>query len=318
MASIPHNTPRTRPLGVGALRTFVAVAQHLNFRVAAEALHLTQSAVSRQVQALEAELGSPLFVRHTRSVELTAAGAALLRGATAGLERIDSAVRQIRQQQRRQGVTITTWASFASTWLIPRLEGFHRHHPGIDIRIDTTDQVVDLADADVDLALRYNTRPKAEPDARYLFGEQLTQVASPWLLRERPLAQPADLAQHTWIEAGEVVPSQQHWLSWPRWLDQHAPPGLSAVRWLYFNYASQIVQAALSGQGVALARLPMVADNLANGDLVEPLPHTRLGSPYAYWLVTAPASAHRPEVQAFAAWLEAEAARTREAMGEVV
>jgi len=316
MASIPPTPTRTRPLGVGALRTFVAVAQHLNFRAAADTLHLTQSAVSRQVQALEAELGTPLFVRHTRSVELTSAGTTLLQGANAGLERIDSAVRQIRRQRRRAGVTLTTWASFASMWLIPRLEGFHSNHPGIDIRIDTTDQVVDLAEADVDLALRYNTRPKAEPDARYLFGEQLTPVASPWLLRERPLAQPADLAQHTWVEAGDIVPAQQHWLSWPRWLDQHAPPGLQPVRWLYFNYASQIAQAALSGQGVALARLPMVADNLASGDLVEPLPHTRLGSPYAYWLVTAPASAHRPEVQAFAAWLEAEAGRTRLAMGE--
>ena len=153
--NLVRHHPRTRPIGVGHLRAFEAVARHLNFRVAAEELSLTQSAVSRQIQGLEDEVGAALFLRHTRAVELTSAGAMLLGAVGSTLERLDSTVRQIRQTAGRKSVAITTWASFASMWLIPRLEAFQRDHPDIDIRIDATDNAVDLSTADVDLALRY-------------------------------------------------------------------------------------------------------------------------------------------------------------------
>src|SRR3954471_24288331 len=125
---------RTRPLGAGYLRAFEAVARHLNFRAAAEEMALTQSAVSRQIQALEQEVGVGLFLRHTRAVELTCAGAQLLMGVSQSLPRIDGAVRQIRQSAGRRSVALTTFASFASMWLIPRLEQVQSEHPGIDRR----------------------------------------------------------------------------------------------------------------------------------------------------------------------------------------
>lgn len=327
--SLPVSHPRTRPIGMGHLRAFDAVARHLNFRAAAEELSLTQSAVSRQIQALEDEVGTALFLRHTRAVELTSAGTLLLRAAGLSLERIDAAVRQIRQSAGRKSVAITTWASFASMWLIPRLEAFQREHPDIDIRIDATDAAVDLATADVDLALRYAVPQAMAPGAIRLFGEQLTPVASRWLLKEHRIAQLSDLAQVTLIEAGDAHRTRHlEWLTWQRWLDTFAPPSgggargkakarLTPQRWLYFNYASQIVQAALTGQGVALARLPLVAESLANGDLIEPLPQMRLESPLVYWLVVAPRSVVRPEVKAFCDWLLREAERTRQAIGEV-
>lgn len=327
--SLPISHPRTRPIGMGHLRAFDAVARHLNFRAAAEELSLTQSAVSRQIQALEDEVGTALFLRHTRAVELTSAGTLLLRAAGLSLERIDAAVRQIRQSAGRKSVAITTWASFASMWLIPRLEAFQREHQDIDIRIDATDAAVDLATADVDLALRYAVPQAMAPGAIRLFGEQLTPVASRWLLKEHRIAQLDDLAQVTLIEAGDAHRTRHlEWLTWQRWLDHFAPAGggtargkakarLTPQRWLYFNYASQIVQAALTGQGVALARLPLVAESLANGDLIEPLPQMRLDSPLVYWLVVAPRSVVRPEVKAFCDWLLREAERTRQAIGEV-
>ena len=111
--------------------------------------------MSRQIQGLEDEVGVALFLRHTRAVELTSAGAQLLRAVVPSLERIDSAVRGIRLTSGRRSVAISTWASFASMWLIPRLEAFQHNHPDIDIRIDATDNVVDLDTADVDMALRY-------------------------------------------------------------------------------------------------------------------------------------------------------------------
>jgi DNA-binding transcriptional LysR family regulator len=309
---------RTRPISAGHLRAFEAVARHLNFRAASEEMALTQSAVSRQIQALEEEVGVSLFLRHTRAVELTGAGAQLLMAVSQSLPRIDNAVRQIRQSAGRRSVALTTFASFASMWLIPRLEQFQRDNPEIDIRIDASDASLDLEVADVDMALRYGPMANMPPHAIRLFGEQLTPVASPWLLKSgAPLKKAADLTQFALIEAGDAHQTHLEWLTWRRWFDEHGFPKLQPKRWLYFNYAYQMVQAALTGQGVVLARLPMVAESLANGDLVEPLPHARMDSPMAYWLIIGPRSAQRPEIKAFCEWLMAQAKATRQTVGEV-
>jgi len=309
---------RTRPISAGHLRAFEAVARHLNFRAASEEMALTQSAVSRQIQALEEEVGTSLFLRHTRAVELTSAGAQLLLAVTQAQPRIDGAVRQIRQSAGRRAVALTTFASFASMWLIPRLEQFQREHPDIDIRIDASDTPHDLDVADVDLALRYGPAANMPAQAIRLFGEQLTPVASPWLLKSgAPLKKAADLMQFALIEAGDAQQSHLQWLTWRRWFDEHGLPKLQPKRWLYFNYAYQMVQAALTGQGVVLARLPLVAESLANGDLVEPLPQQRMDSPMAYWLIVGPRSAQRPEIKAFCEWLLAQSKSTRETIGEV-
>jgi DNA-binding transcriptional LysR family regulator len=313
-----ENHLRTRPISVGQLRAFEAVARHLNFRAAAEDLSLTQSAVSRQIQTLEEEVGVGLFLRHTRAVELTSAGAQLLRAVLPSLERMDSAVRLIRRSAGRKSVAISTWASFASMWLIPRLEAFQSEHPDIDIRIDATDVPVDLDTTDIDLALRYTTPGNVPATAVRLFGEQLTPVASPWLLKSgHALKRGEDLAHFALIEASDAHRTQHlEWLTWRRWLDAHEFKKLEPKRWLYFNYAHQIAQAALTGQGVALTRMPLVADSLASGDLVEVLPGMRLDSPMAYWLIVGPRSAARPEIRAFCDWLTGQAALTRQAIGE--
>ena len=309
---------RSRPISAGNLRAFEAVARHLNFRAASEEMALTQSAVSRQIQSLEEEVGVSLFLRHTRAVELTSAGAQLLLAVTNALPRIDGAVRQIRQAAGRKSVSLTTFASFASMWLIPRLEQFQRDNPDIDIRIDASDAPLDLDVADVDLALRYGPVANMPANAVRLFGEQLTPVASPWLLKSSaPLKQPADLAQFALIEAGDAHRSHLEWLTWRRWFDEQQQSKLVPRRWLYFNYAYQMVQAALTGQGVVLARLPMVAESLANGDLIEPLPKLRMESPHAYWLIVGPRSAQRAEIKAFCDWLMSQAKATRKTIGEV-
>lgn len=313
-----ENHLRTRAIAVGNLRAFEAVARHLNFRAASEELSLTQSAVSRQIQALEDEIGVGLFLRHTRAVELTSAGAQLLLAVSPSLERIDGAVRQIRQSAGRRSVSLTTFASFASMWLIPRLEAFQSQHPDIDIRIDASDALVDLDTADIDLVLRYTQASNVPAHAVHLFDEQLTPVVSPWLLKKgRPLQRAEDLAQFTLIEANEAQHSQpMTWLTWRHWLDVYRLRKLEPKRWLYFGYAYQIAQAALAGQGVALTRMPLVADSLRSGDLIEVLPGMRLDSPMAYWLIAAPHSHARPEVQAFCEWLTGQAAQTRQAIGD--
>ena len=232
-----ENHLRTRPIGVGQLRAFEAVARQLNFRAASEDLSLTQSAVSRQIQALEEDVGVALFLRHTRAVELTSAGGQLLRAVVPALERLDNAVRLVRRTAGRKSVAITTWASFASMWLIPRLEAFQNDHPDIDLRIDASDVYVELDTADVDVALRYARAGSVPPTAIRLFGEQLTPVASPWLIKSgHPLEQGSDLAHFALIEAGDGHRNQNlELLAWRRWLDVYQLPTLEPKRWLYFN-----------------------------------------------------------------------------------
>ena len=309
---------RTRPISAGQLRAFEAVARHLNFRAAAEEMALTQSAVSRQIQAIEEEVGASLFLRHTRAVELTSAGAQLLLAVQQALPRIDGAVRQIRQSAGRKSVSLTTFASFASMWMIPRLEAFQRDNPEIDIRIDASDVAVDLDVADVDIALRYGARENMPAGAQRLFGETLTPVASQWLIKSNPpIRMPADIACFTVIEAGDAHRTHLEWLTWRRWFESNGVARAQPKRWLYFNYAYQMVQAALTGQGIVLARSSLIAESLANGDLVEVLPQHRMDSPMAYWLLVGPRNALRPEIKAFCDWLQDQARITRETIGEV-
>ena len=313
------NRPAHRPLAVGPLRAFEAVARRSSFSAAAEELHLTQPAISRQIKGLENELGAPLFNRGTRRVELTVAGTQLLRSVIPLMQRLDSTVRQIRSARGRRHVSITTFASFASLWLLPRLASFEREHPEIDIRISASDVMADLDDPDVDLALRYCHPDMAPPGATRLFGEVVTPAVGRGLAEQAarglapPLREPGDLARHTLLEEDDNRPSAE-FLGWRHWLRQHGVPQLEPARWMLLNFTYQQVQAALSGQGVALARLPLVAEALERGELVEPFgPARRVVSPFAYWLIECQrGAAVRPEVLLFARWLAAQAEQTRQ------
>ncbi|HJW10600.1 MAG TPA: LysR family transcriptional regulator [Albitalea sp.] len=316
------NGGRHRPLSLGNLRAFEAVARRLSFSEAADELHLTQSAVSRQIKSLEDELGSPLFSRGTRHVELTGDGSTLLRSVAPWLDRLDAGVRQIRQLRGRRVVSVSTFASFASLWLIPQMEAFQRAHPDIDIRVSATDAMADINDPELDLLLRYTSPERAGSGAIRLFGELMTPAISPWLAEQiasgkaPPLARAEDLARHTLAEEDDHRPSAEY-LSWRHWLAHHGQPQLQPARWLYMNFTYQQVQAALAGQGVALARVPLVAEQLERGELIEPFgPAGRLASPYAYWLIVSPASRSRAEVAQFCDWVQARAEQTRRAMGE--
>ena len=316
------NPESRRPLSLGNLRAFEAVARRLSFSAAAAELFVTQSAISRQIKGLEDELGAPLFVRGTRHVEVTQSGQVLLRAVEASLPRIDAGVRQIRQTRSRKRVSVTTFASFGSLWLLPRIEAFQRAHPDIDIRVSATDAISDVDDPELDLALRYCSLAQAPAGAIRLFGEVLTPVVSrSYAERIRvgqapPLARPADLAQHTLAEEDDTRASTE-FLSWRRWLTLHGEPGLQPKRWLYLNFTYQQVQAALAGHGVALARVALVFEALQRGELVEPFgPAGRTDSPYLYWLVIAPGGRARPEVAQFCDWVLAQASDTRRAVGE--
>ena len=313
---------RQRPLAIGPLRAFEAVARRLSFRAAADDLHLTQSAISRQIRALEDELGAPLFLRGTRHVELTSAGTALLQTVVPLIDRLDASVRQIRMVRGRRSVSLTTFPSLASLWFIPRLQAFQRDHPDIDIRVSASDVMADLDDPELDLAIRYCHPDDAPPGAVRLFGEVMTPATGAALMEQArnglvpPLRTPADLAHHTLLEEDDHRPSAEY-LSWRYWLRQNGQPLLQPQRWMFLNFTYQQIQAALAGQGIALARIAMVSESLERGELVEPFgPERRTVSPFAYWLVRGTASADRPELNQFFEWVVQQAALTRRALGE--
>ena len=316
------NIRSSRPLSLNNLRAFEAVARRLSFSEAADELFVTQSAISRQIKGLEEEIGAALFVRGTRHVEMTQSGQMLLRSVEAGLQKIDASVRQIRQVRSRKRVSVTTFASFGSLWLLPRIEAFQRLHPDIDLRVSAGDMIADLDDPELDLALRYCSAAQAPASAMRLFGEVLTPVVSRSLAEQirrgeaPPLSTPADLVQHTLAEEDDTKSSTEY-LSWRRWLTLNGQPTLQPKRWLYLNFTYQQVQAALAGHGVALARVALVFEALQRGELVEPFGLAgRIDSPYMYWLVSAPASRARPEVKQFCDWVLDHAALTREAIGD--
>ncbi len=298
-----------RALPIGPLRAFEAVARRLSFRAAAEELHLTQPAISRQISGLEAELGATLFLRGTRHVELTGAGATLLRAAAPMIDRLDASVRQIRSVAGREPIGLTTFASFASLWLIPRLHSFQANHPAIDIRVSAFDAMASADDPEIDLALRYCHRDQAPAGAIPLFGEVLTPACSPALAKQ--LRTPDDLATQTLLEEDDHRPSAE-FLSWRHWLGKHAPQLGEPRAWVYLNFTYQQIQAALAGQGVALARLALVGESLARGELVEPFGAARrVTSPFSYWLIRWSGRRQRPGLAAFEVWLLAQAALTQ-------
>src|SRR4051794_37283090 len=311
-----------RPLSLTNLRAFEAVARTLNFGVAADELHVTQSAVSRQIKGLEDELGAQLFVRGTRHVQISPDGQMLLRAVEPLLTKLDASVQNIRRARGRQRVSVTTFASFGSLWLLPRVEAFQRDHPDIDIRVSAHDTLVDLdQDTEIDLALRYCSPSQVPAAGVHLFDETLTPVVSrSFWERIRTgnapaLARHEDLAQHTLLEEDDDRASSE-FLSWRHWLACHDLPALEPKRWLSLTYTYQQVQAALAGHGVALARLPLVFEALQRGELVEPFGESgRIVSPFSYWMLVGSTSRSRPEVAKFCDWIEAEARATRDAVG---
>ena len=312
-----------RPLSLTNLRAFESVARTLNFGAAAQELHVTQSAVSRQIKGLEDDLGAQLFQRGTRHVQITPDGQTLLRVVEPMLAKLDTSVQHIRRSRSRQRVSVTTFASFGSLWLLPRIEAFQRNHPDIDIRVSAHDAIEDLDDPELDLALRYCSPAQAHAGGVHLFDETLTPAVSRSLWEQikcgasPPLGTVADLAHHTLLEEDDDRASTE-FLSWRHWLAQHDQAALEPRRWLYLNFTYQQVQAALAGHGVALVRVPLVFEALQRGELVEPFGEAgRIKSPFSYWMLVASGSKARPEVAAFTRWVEAEAAATRAAIDDV-
>lgn len=286
---------------------FESAARHLSFTKAGEELFLTQSAVSRQIKELEDQLGVPLFERRHRALALTEAGQQFYASAAQVITTMRAATERLRAQAgRRRPLSVTTTNSFAALWLVPRLAGFTRTHPGVDVRIMAETRVQDLERDGLDVAIRHGPAALAGPNAVRLMGERVFPVCSPKLLKKIPLEKPADLANHVLLQYDD--PDGRHpWLHWKTWLEVERIADLRPAGTLSFSGYEQIIPAAATGHGVALGRSPLVKGLIASGELVAPF-KSSADPARAYFAIVSKSAEGRPEVADFVSWLKAEAA----------
>ena len=298
---------RPRLPSLDLLKGFEAAARLLSFTKAGDELYLSQSAVSRQIQELEDQLGVRLFQRRHRALVLTEAGQALHAASAQVLATMRAVTDRLRATRGRRMLAVTTTQSFASLWLIPRLSGFTRMHPELDVRISAETRVLDLERDGLDLAIRHGPASLAGTDAVRLFGERVFPVCSPKLMKDssRPLRVPADLRHHVLLQYDD--PDGRHpWMHWKTWLEIERLTDLRPAGSLSFSGYDQIIPAAIAGYGVALGRSPLVRKAIAAGELVAPF--KRSADPArAYYAIVSKNSAGRPEVADFVAWLKEEA-----------
>ena len=301
------------------MRAFESAARHLSFKKAAEELHVTPAAISQQIKALESYLGVSLFHRLTRALEITAQGRSMLPKIREGFECFAAAIDGTRQAV--EGVlTVTAPPSFATRWLVPRLPRFSTMHPDVELRLSSSgdsvdrrgetllldNEVLDLREAGSVLAIRYGTGNYPGLQVDQIFAPDWVPVCSPRLASgERHLDAPGDLARHVLIH-DETIDDEGSQPGWREWLATAGVTTVDAERGPRFSNAVLAVEAALDGQGVALALKPLVENDVAAGRLIVPF-DIAVASPFGYFLVMRKAVTHRHSVAAFRQWLLAEA-----------
>ena len=286
---------------LNALKAFEAAARHESFTRAAADLNVTQGAVSHQVKALEGELGLRLFRRERQRLIITEAGKAYLEVVRDAFDRIAGGTERLMQRQKSGILSVSASPNFAAKWLVHRLGRFAEANPGVDLRIDATTQHVDFARDETDVAIRHGDGRWPGLHVTRLCEEELFPVCSPKLLKGRgALRAPADLAHRTLLHLDDAQ-------DWARWLEAAGVSGVDLARGPVFSQRSMAIDAAIDGQGIALARTALCAWDLLAGRLVRPFDFA-LQVPYAYWIVCPKANAELPKIAAFRDWLLAEAA----------
>jgi LysR family glycine cleavage system transcriptional activator len=284
---------------LNALKAFEAAARHESFTRAAQELCVTQGAVSHQVKALEARLGLKLFNRERQRLVITEAGRDYLAVVRDALDRLAAGTERLMQRQASGVVTVSTSPDFAAKWLVHRLGRFAELHPDIDLRISASTHHVDFAREDVDLAVRHGDGDWPGLDAVRLCREQLFPVCSPALAcAGRGIQKASDLLKLPLLRL-------QDWKTWARWFDA-AGISAPAVPGPVLNRASMLIDAAVDGHGVALARTALAACDLLNGRLVRPI-GVSLPMASSYWIVCPKATSRVAKVATFRTWLLEEA-----------
>ena len=306
----------SRPIPpLNPLRTFEVAARHLSFTRAAEELFVTAAAVSHQIKTLEESLGVVLFVRQPKSLELTKAGEAYLPGIQRAFKQMAEATHQLHLRGNPSTLRINVPPTFAVKWLIPRLVRFLKAHPAIDVKVSTSAQSVDFDREGFDLAVRYGRGVYPGLRAELCLPVEVFPVCSPVLLQgEPPLRVPADLKHHTLLHDDSTYTDVSN-PNWAMWLDHAGVEGVDATRGPSFWPSHLVINAAIDGLGVALAKRNWVDRDIEEGRLVRPF-DLSLPVEFSYFLVYPESRAEDQMIATFVDWVRGEvakdnAARTR-------
>ena len=287
---------------LNGLRAFEAAARHLSFTQAASELNVTQTAISHQIRRLEEELGIRLFIRKNRALALTPKARDYLPGVRAAFNDLRLATDRLLRKDDDHVLTVSTLASLAAKWLLPRLTAFQEAHPGIDVRITTSTALVDFKGGDVDAAIRYGRGNWQGLRADWLMADDFFPVCSPALLNgKRPLKCPEDLRDHVLLHTSTNSDDWRQWLT-----AAGLPSDISKQPGITFDLALMTVQAAIDGIGVAMGRTSYVQDDIAKGRLVVPF-EIALPADAGFYLVSPEGVAEPPKLRAFRQWLIASA-----------
>ena len=285
---------------LNGLRAFEAAARHLSFTRAASELNVTQTAISHQIKRLEEELGVRLFVRQNRALELTTEARDYLPGIRAAFNDLRLATDRLLQKGNDNVLTISTIASFAAKWLLPRLGTFQEAHPEIDVHITTSSSLIDFTRDNVDAAIRYGRGQWPGVRSAWLMADEMFPVCSPALLKgKRPLRQPEDIRHHTLLHTSSFDDDWRQWLT-----AAGLPLDMLGQRGVSFDMIFMTVQAAIDGSGIAMGRTSYVRDDVAKGRLVVPF-DIALPADAGFYLVSPEGGIERPKLRAFREWLAA-------------
>jgi len=297
---------------LNGLRVFEAAARHLSFTKAAEELNVTPGAVSQQIKALEDFLQTPVFRRQKRSLLLTDEAQASLPILREGFDKLAEAGKILSAKADTGRLTVSVAPSLASKWLVPRLDRFQEAHPEIDVWVSADMDVVDFAVDDVDLAIRYGSGRYPGLVIDHLMAEKIVPVCSPQLLTsEHPLKSPQDLVHHTLLHDSSPD-KDENCPNWPMWLKAAGVCHKQGERGLKFNQSSLVIEAAVAGKGVALAKSALALADLEAARLVIPFDLTT-PTDFGYYIVHPPSKSSSQAVKLFTAWLKEEAATTIDA-----
>ncbi|SEH54077.1 transcriptional regulator GcvA [Tardiphaga sp. OK245] len=301
----------TRLPSLNGLRAFEAAARHLSFTNAASELNVTQTAISHQIKRLEEELGLKLFIRQNRALALTPQGHDYLPGVRAAFNDLRLATDRLKRRDNDHVLTVSTLASMASKWLLPRISAFQKAHPDIDVRITTSTSMVDFKSGDVDAAIRYGRGQWPGLRADWLTADDLFPVCSPALRTgKKALLKPQDLADYTLLHSSGGYDDD-----WRLWLTAAGlPTDISKQPGLTFDMIFMTLQAAIDGLGVAIGRTTYVEGDLAKGRLVVPF-DMRMPADAGFYLVSPEASSDSRKLKAFRDWLLSQVPPERDRSG---
>lgn len=291
---------------LNALRAFEAAARHLSISKAALELNVTPAAISHQIRLLEEHIGLPVFMRSGRGLALTDAGAAGLRDLREGFAKLGAAMDAIDSLGEAGVLSVSVAPSFAAKWLLPRLGSFERAHPEVDVHVSASMQLVDFAKDGVDLAIRYGSGAYSELSVEKLLTEAVIPVCSPAFLAANEDLQLADDLVGVPLLHDDSPDNDPSCPNWEMWLRACGVHHIDATRGPRFNQSSLVIEAAILGRGIALAKTALAAGDLQTGRLVQPFA-SATPIDFAYYIVAPRAKLNLPKVAYFREWLRLQA-----------